>query len=125
MDLRRHSLVVDVTATVPEGVVISPQTNYFNIERRPKRTSLAALAPGVWIAVRGRSTTGTVNAALVRDLRIFLGRNHVDDIVVNLGVRDSWEIGRWVYAAIGRPTRAGRGGLIWTKVPQRLAAKVL
>jgi hypothetical protein len=76
------------------------------------------------VAVYGKTKVGTVDLALIADLRIFLSRNHVDDIVVDLGLRDSWEIGLWVRAAIGRPTRAGHGGLIWTDVPERLEGRL-
>jgi hypothetical protein len=120
VDLARGGFVLDETPTVAEGVTLGTRTSYFNLEHRPKRTLVVALAPGIWVAVYGKTEVGTVNLALIHDLRIFLSRNHVDDIVVDLGLRDSWEIGLWVRAAIGRPTRAGHGGLIWTDVPERL-----
>jgi hypothetical protein len=120
VDVARGGFVLDVTPTVAEGVTLQTRTSYFNLEHRPKRTLVVALAPGIWVAVYGKTTVGTVTPALVHDLRIFLAHNHVDDIVVDLGLRDSWEIGLWIRAAIGKPTRAGHGGLIWTDVPKRL-----
>ena len=125
VDLERHGFVLDVTPTVAEGVTLSSRTSYLNLEHRPTRTLAVAIAPGIWVAVYGKTTVGTVNAALVHDLRVFLARNHVDDIVVDLGLRDSWEIGLWMRAALGRPTRAGHGGLIWTDVPARLEVKTV
>ena len=116
----RHGFVFDPTTTSAEGVTIGTHTAYLDLEHGAKRTSLAAIAPGIWVAVYGPTTPGTVNAALIRDMRVFLARNHVDDIVVDLGLRDSWEIGQWIHAAIGPPTRAGHGGLIWTDVPEHL-----
>jgi hypothetical protein len=120
VDVARGGFVLDVTPTVAEGVTLGPRTSYFNLEHRPKRSLVVALAPSIWVAVYGKTTVGTVNPALIRDLRVFLSHNHVDDIVVDLGLRDSWEIGLWIRAAIGRPTRAGHGGLTWTDVPERL-----
>jgi hypothetical protein len=122
IDLARGGFVFDLTPTVAEGVTLGRRTSYFNLEGHRKQTLAVAIAPGIWVAVYGKTTTGTVTPALVHELRIFLAHNHVDDIVVDLGLRDSWEIGLWMRAAIGRPTRAGHGGLIWTDVPARLKA---
>jgi hypothetical protein len=112
VDVARGGFVLDVTPTIAEGVTLGPRTSYFNLEHRPKRSLVVALAPGIWVAVYGKTTVGSVNSALIHDLRVFLSHNHVDDIVVDLGLRDSWEIGLWIRAAIGRPTRAGHGGLL-------------
>jgi len=121
LEPHQRGFILDVTNTVPVGVTISSSTSYVNIVHREKRSSLAALAPGTWVIVHGRVTGGTVNAALVEKLRTFLRANQVDDVVIDLGLRDSWTIGLWMRAAIGKATRAGHGGLIWTDVPARLA----
>jgi hypothetical protein len=117
---RGTGIILDVSNTSPVSVALSSSTTYFDVASRVHRTSRAALAPEIWVIVHGRTAPGTVNAALIGELRVFLSRNHVDDVVVDLGLRDSWVIGRWVKAAIGKPTRAGHGGLIWTDVAQSL-----
>lgn len=121
VDQRQGSFVIDVTNTKPVGVAVGRQTVY--VEPGARRPSLVGVAPGRWVIVSGRATTGTVNPHTVAELRTFLAVNHVQAVVDDLGLRDSWEIGIWIRDAIGRPDRAGGGGEIWIDVPRRLAER--
>ena len=102
-------------------VSISRQTRYIDHGESVRR--LHGVIPGAWVVVSGKRTAGTVTSQLVSDLRQFLRNNKVQDIAIQLGLRDAWEIGIWVRRAIGMPTVAGDGGEIWTDVQHRLTSK--
>jgi hypothetical protein len=113
-------IVLDTTPRTPVRVAISTKTTYEKSGR--SEPALAGVAAGRWVIVSGPSTTGTVTPELTAQLREFLSRNHVGAVAIQLGLRDSWEIGVWVSDAIGKPTLAGAGGEIWTNVQARLRA---
>ena len=118
VDEKDSVIVLDATPRTPVRIAISSKTTYARNGRAER--ALGGVVPGRWVVVSGPSTMGTVTPALTAQLREFLSRNHVDDIAVELGLRDSWEIGVWITGAIGKPTLAGAGGEIWTDVQQRL-----
>jgi hypothetical protein len=118
VDKKDSVLLISTTPRNPVRVAISVKTTYVRGGRVENK--LAGVIPGRWVVVSGRSTTGTVTPQLTAQLRQYLSHNRVGSIVIELGLRDSWEIGVWVRAAIGKPTLAGAGGEIWTGVQQRL-----
>ncbi|MCU1490987.1 MAG: hypothetical protein JWM85_2392 [Acidimicrobiaceae bacterium] len=82
--------------------------------------SPTALARGERVTVEGRRVPAGERARQVRDLRSFLRRQHVDAVLVRLGLPGSNTVTRWVSAAIGAPTRSGSGAALWSKVGARL-----
>jgi len=102
----------------PENVVVGAATAY--VETWARHPSLNGVAPGETVAVYGKTGTGTVNPTTVLELRHFLFKNHVQSVIVGLGITDGWEVGNWFKAALGPPTRAGGGGEIWVNVPAAL-----
>lgn len=118
VDARDDVFIIDEDPRTPVRVAISRKTTYVHHGAAAPR--LAGVVPGAWVVVTGRRTIGTVNSALVGQLRTFLRVNNVQDVVIQLGLRDAWEIGLWVRKAIGMPTVAGAGGEIWTDVQGRL-----
>lgn len=120
VDAKTDSFVIDISNVIPESVSVAASTVF--VDAGAKRPSLAGVAAGKWVIVSGATTSGTVTPALVGELRTFLRVNHVDAVVVDLGIHDAWEIGIWMRDALGKPTRAGGGGLIWIDVPAKLAA---
>jgi len=73
------------------------------------------------VAVVGTVGPGTVTPALVRGLRSYLQLHHVTAVILGLGITDAAEIANWLRAAIGKPTRAGGGAMIWNDVTSRVA----
>lgn len=118
VDVKARTFVVDISNVIPESVSVSPSTVF--VDPGAARPSMAGLAPGKWVVLSGAKTIGTVTPELVSQLRTFLRNNHVQDIVIDLGIHDAWEIGTWMREALGKPTRAGGGGLIWVDVPSKL-----
>ncbi len=118
VDIKSRTFVIDISRVVPESVSVSSSTVF--VDAGAARPSIAGVAPGKWVVVSGATTGGTVTPRLVSELRTFLRNNHVQAVVVDLGLQDAWEIGTWMRDALGKPTRAGGGGLIWIDVPARL-----
>ena len=102
----------------PDNVKIVPTTKF--VESWARVPSLAGVAPGDRVAVYGKTGVGTVDPTTVLALRRFLYENHVRSVIVGLGITDGWEIATWFRAAIGPPTRAGGGAVIWANVPASL-----
>jgi hypothetical protein len=103
----------------PVQVEVSAATHF--IDAAAHNVTFASVLRDRRIAVYGRVTAGTVTPAMITGLRKFLVHNHVQSVIVGLGVTDGWVVGQWVKAAIGRPSRAGQGGLLWADVPRSLA----
>lgn len=121
VDAKHSKLVINTDPRTPVWVSVSLQTRY--LEHGVVARRLHGVIPGAWVLVVGTRTTGTVTPALVSELRVFLRVNKVQAIVIQLGLRDAWEIGVWVRRAIGAPTIAGQGGEIWTDVQPRVASR--
>ena len=102
----------------PIAVHFAATTSY--IEPGVPRPSIKGLVPGEIVQVTGPVGPGTINAQMVQELRSYLQGNHVDAVVLGLGVTDATEIVKWFRAAIGRPTQAGGGAEIWANVPAQL-----
>ncbi len=110
------------------GVDAHRWTRYLSADDLPLTRSPApfrSVTRGERVAVFGRTGVGTLGARRVRDLRIFLRRYDVGAVLVELGRHDSKLVVDWLTRAIGRPTRAGRGGDIWTGVQHDLGTAEL
>ena len=121
VNVAKHRFVVYVTHTIPVEVNVTGATTY--LDRGVRHPSLAGVVPNREVEVFGPSLPGTVSSATVTALRQFIRNNHVNDVVIDMGLRDSAEVAIWMRAALGPPTRAGAGGEFWIDAPARLAQR--
>lgn len=102
----------------PTTIRITARTKF--VEPGARRPSLVGIALNERVAVYGTVGPGTVTAAMVEGLRTFVRVNHVNAVVLGLGITDAAEIATWFRAAFGHPSRAGAGAIIWNDVARSM-----
>ncbi len=117
-DPRTRSLYVVGRDGVLVGVDAHRSTRYLPATRSP--VPFRSVTRGEHVTVYGRTGPGTLGPRRVRDLRQFLERYHVGAVLVELGRHDSTLVARWMAQALGRPTRSGGDGALWTGVRRDL-----
>lgn len=122
IDTKNSTFIAWVKRLHPILIKVSSSTIFRDMGQR--HTNITGLVAGAHVLVTGTTKPGTVNARTAELLRQFLRNNKVDDVVVDLGLRDSGVIANWFKLALGPPTRAGAGGEIWLNAAARASRPV-
>ncbi|HUY07213.1 MAG TPA: hypothetical protein VMU99_08145 [Acidimicrobiales bacterium] len=111
VDTAHNTFIAWVKRLHPILVEVNPSTKFHDMGRG--RPNIEGLVAGAHVLVTGTTTTGTVNTHSAQLLREFIRQNRVNDVVIDLGLRDSGVVAQWFRLALGPPTRAGAGGEVW------------
>lgn len=117
IDTRANTVVAWVKRLHPVLITVNSSTVFQNMGHR--RKNINGLLIGAQVLVTGSVAAGTIDSHAVVLLRQFIINNRVDDVVVDLGLRDSVTIAKWFKRALGPPSRAGAGGEVWLDATKR------
>jgi hypothetical protein len=109
---RTHTFVALSDPRTPVEVLVNSHTRFLTPSSSTPSLTRISVNDFV-VAVKGKTGPGNVTSSAVADLQVFVSRNRISAIEVQLGRRDSPVIVAWMREAFGPPTDSGGGGDLW------------